>query len=77
MKVKLLVNHRVFFAKGSEIEVDEREGSSLLALGFAEGIEEPKKEPKAEEPKTEKEPVKKAEKPVVKKVNKGGRPKKK
>ncbi len=70
MKVKLLVNHRVFFAKGSEIEVDEREGSNLLALGFAEGIEEPTEEPKAEEPV-------KTEKPVVKKVNKGGRPKKK
>lgn len=77
MKVKLLVNHRVFFAKGSEIEVDEREGSSLLALGFAEGIEEPTEEPKAEEKPVKEEKAVKEVKPVVKKVNKGGRPKKK
>lgn len=74
MKVKLLVNHRVFFAKGSEIEVEEREGLNLLALGFAEGIEELTEEPKAEEKPVKEE---KAVKEVAKKVNKGGRPKKK
>lgn len=64
MKVKLLVNHRVYFAKGSIIEVEEREGKSLLALGFA----------KAEETEAKKDEAEKVEE--VKPVKKAGRPKK-
>lgn len=71
MKVKLLVNHRVLFAKGAEIEVDEREGKNLLALGFAEGItEETPKEESEEVPEEKPKAVKPKEKP------KAGRPKK-
>lgn len=39
MKVKLLVDTRVCFAKGAEIEVDEREAVRLLSLGFAAKVE--------------------------------------
>lgn len=71
MRVKLYVDTLVRFTKGSEVEVDEREAVRLSSLGFGEIVEPEVKteEPKGEEPK--------AEKPVVKKVNKGGRPKKK
>ena len=57
MKIKLLMDQRVIFAKGSEIEVDEREAARLLSLGFAEKIAEKKAvtETKAERPKKKKE----------------------
>lgn len=57
MKIKLLMDQRVIFAKGSEIEVDEREAARLLSLGFAEKIAEKKVvvETKAEKPKKKKE----------------------
>ena len=55
MKIKLLMDQRVIFAKGSEIEVDEREAERLLSLGFASEEKEPVKveaeEAKTEEPK--------------------------
>jgi hypothetical protein len=35
MKIKMLVDSRVFFEKGSTIEVNEREAARLLSLGFA------------------------------------------
>jgi hypothetical protein len=57
MKVKLLMDQRVIFAKGSEIEVDEREAERLLSLGFAEKVAEKKEviqETKAEKPKKKK-----------------------
>ena len=57
MKIKLLMDQRVIFAKGSEIEVDEREAERLLALGFAEKVVEKKEviqETKAEKPKKKK-----------------------
>jgi hypothetical protein len=57
MKIKLLMDQRVIFAKGSEIEVDEREAERLLSLGFAEKVAEKKAvvETKAEKPKKKKE----------------------
>ena len=57
MKIKLLMDQRVIFAKGSEIEVDEREAERLLSLGFAEKVAEKKVvvETKAEKPKKKKE----------------------
>ena len=57
MKIKMLLDSRIFFAKGSEVEVDEREASRLLSLGFAEKIAEKKAvtETKAEKPKKKKE----------------------
>ena len=57
MKIKLLMDQRVVFAKGSEIEVDEREAERLLSLGFAEKVAEKKAvvETKAEKPKKKKE----------------------
>jgi len=57
MKIKMLLDSRIFFAKGSEVEVDEREASRLLSLGFAEKIAEKKVvvETKAEKPKKKKE----------------------
>lgn len=57
MKIKMLLDSRIFFAKGSEIEVDEREAERLLSLGFAEKIAEKKVvvETKAEKPKKKKE----------------------
>lgn len=56
MKIKMLMDSRVFFAKGSEIEVDEREAARLLSLGFAEKVAEKKVvETKAEKPKKKKE----------------------
>jgi hypothetical protein len=58
MKIKLLMDQRVIFAKGSEIEVDEREAERLLSLGFAEKVAEKKEviqETKAEKPKKKKE----------------------
>jgi hypothetical protein len=57
MKIKLLMDQRVIFAKGSEIEVDEREAERLLSLGFAEkvvGKKEVIQETKAEKPKKKK-----------------------
>ena len=53
----MLLDSRIFFAKGSEVEVDEREASRLLSLGFAEKIAEKKVvvETKAEKPKKKKE----------------------
>jgi hypothetical protein len=57
MKIKLLMDQRVIFAKGSEIEVDEREAERLLSLGFAEKVAEKKEviqETKAEKPKKKK-----------------------
>ena len=57
MKIKMLVDSRIFFAKGSEIEVDEREAERLLSLGFAEKVAEKKEviqETKAEKPKKKK-----------------------
>jgi hypothetical protein len=56
MKIKLLMDQRVIFAKGSEIEVDEREAERLLSLGFAEKVAEKKAvvETKAEKPKKKK-----------------------
>lgn len=65
MKVELLVNHRVFFAKGSIIEIEEQEAARLLALGFAK---------KAEKTEAKKVEAEKAEE--VKPVKKAGRPKK-
>ncbi|WP_406022940.1 hypothetical protein [Succinivibrio sp.] len=57
MKIKMLLDSRIFFAKGSEIEVDEREAERLLSLGFAEKVAEKKAvvETKAEKPKKKKE----------------------
>jgi hypothetical protein len=57
MKIKLLMDQRVIFAKGSEIEVDAREAERLLSLGFAEKVAEKKEviqETKAEKPKKKK-----------------------
>ena len=57
MKIKMLLDSRIFFAKGSEVEVDEREASRLLSLGFAEKVAEKKEviqETKAEKPKKKK-----------------------
>lgn len=59
MKIKLLMDQRVIFAKGSEIEVDEREAERLLSLGFAEKLEEVKAEEVKVEVKEEKKPSKK------------------
>ena len=57
MKIKMLLDSRIFFAKGSEVEVDEREAERLLSLGFAEKVAEKKAvvETKAEKPKKKKE----------------------
>jgi hypothetical protein len=57
MKIKMLMDSRIFFAKGSEVEVDEREAERLLSLGFAEKVAEKKAvvETKAEKPKKKKE----------------------
>ena len=54
MKIKMLVDSRIFFAKGSEIEVNEGEAKRLLSLGFAENAEKKTATVKAEEPKAEK-----------------------
>jgi hypothetical protein len=59
MKIKLLMDQRVIFAKGSVIEVDEREAERLLSLGFAEKLEEVKAEEVKVEIKEEKKPSKK------------------
>lgn len=53
MKIKMLVDNRILFAKGSEIEVDEREAVRLLSLGFAEKVED-KPEPEKKASKTAK-----------------------
>ncbi len=57
MKIKMLLDSRIFFAKGSELEVPEGEAARLLSLGFAEKIAEKKAvaETKAEKPKKKKE----------------------
>lgn len=55
MKIKMLVDSRIFFTKGSEIEVNEGEAQRLLSLGFAENAEKKTAtKVKAEEPKAEK-----------------------
>jgi len=59
MKIKLLMDQRVIFAKGSEIEVDEREAERLLSLGFAEKVAEKKAVVKEEKVVEEKKPSKK------------------
>ena len=59
MKIKMLLDSRIFFAKGSVIEVDEREAERLLSLGFAEKLEEVKAEEVKVEVKEEKKPSKK------------------
>lgn len=52
MKIKMLVDSRIFFTKGSEIEVNEGEAKRLLSLGFAENAEKKAAtEVKAEKPK--------------------------
>ena len=58
MKIKLLMDQRVIFAKGSEIEVEEGEAKRLLSLGFAEKVAE-KKAVEVKEVKEEKKPKKK------------------
>ena len=57
MKIKLLMDQRVIFAKGSVLEVGEGEAKRLLSLGFAEKVAEKKAvvETKAEKPKKKKE----------------------
>ena len=42
MKIRMTVDNRVFFAKSTEVEVDEREAKRLLSLGFAEKVTEAK-----------------------------------
>lgn len=59
MKIKLLMDQRVIFAKGSEIEVDEREAERLLSLGFAEKVADKKAVVKEEKVVEEKKPSKK------------------
>lgn len=65
MKIRMLMDNRVFFAKGSEVEVTEGEAKRLLSLGFAKEAEEPVKEVKTEEVKEE--PVKEVKKSNSKK----------
>lgn len=57
MKIKMLVDNRVSFAKGSVLEVDEREAKRLLSLGFAEKFAEVKKVVVEEKPSEEVRPV--------------------
>lgn len=57
MKIKMLVDNRVSFAKGSALEVDEREAKRLLSLGFAEKVAEVKKVVVEEKPSEEVKPV--------------------
>jgi hypothetical protein len=65
MKIRMLMDNRVFFAKGSEVEVTEGEAKRLLSLGFAAKVEEAVK---AEEPEEVKEePVKETKKSNSKK----------
>ena len=59
MKIKLLMDQRVIFAKGSVIEVDEREAERLLSLGFAEKVADKKAVVKEEKVVEEKKPSKK------------------
>lgn len=59
MKIKLLMDQRVIFAKGSEIEVEEGEAKRLLSLGFAEKVAEKKAVVKEEKVVEEKKPSKK------------------
>lgn len=42
MKIKMLMDSRVSFPKGSVIEIEEGEATRLLSLGFAEKVEEKK-----------------------------------
>ncbi len=67
MKIRMLMDNRVFFAKGSEVEVTEGEAARLLSLGFAEKVGESVKEETKEAEATE-EPKEKPVK-VVKKSN--------
>lgn len=61
MKIRMLMDNRVFFAKGSEVEVTEGEAKRLLSLGFAAKVEEAVK---AEEPEKTEEPEEVKEEPV-------------
>jgi hypothetical protein len=52
MKIRMLVDNRVVFTKGSIVDVEEGEANRLLSLGFAEKVEAPKVEtPKVVETK--------------------------
>ena len=52
MKIRMLVDNRVVFTKGSIVDAEEGEANRLLSLGFAEKVEAPKVEtPKVETPK--------------------------
>jgi hypothetical protein len=52
MKIRMLVDNRVVFTKGSIVDVEEVEANRLLSLGFAEKVEAPKVEtPKVVETK--------------------------
>lgn len=46
MKVKMLVDNRVLFSKGSIVDAEDREAVRLLNLGFAVKVEENAEEPK-------------------------------
>lgn len=46
MKIKMLVDNRVLFSKGSVVDAEEREAARLLNLGFAIKAEENAEEPK-------------------------------
>ena len=59
MKIRMLMDNRVFFAKGSEVEVTEGEAKRLLSLGFAEKVADKKAVVKEEKVVEEKKPSKK------------------
>ena len=59
MKIKLLMDQRVIFAKSSILEVNEGEAARLLSLGFAEKVAEKKAGAKEEKVVEEKKPSKK------------------
>lgn len=66
-RVKMLVDSRVSFTKGSIVEVDEAEASRLLSLGFAETVKEKKAAPAPVEAPAEEAPeVKKTKKKEAK-----------
>ena len=54
MKVRLLNDTIVRFAKGSVLEVSEQEASRLIAFRNAEPIEEPEKKPATKTARTRK-----------------------
>ena len=52
MKIRMLVDNRVVFTKGSIVDAEEGEANRLLSLGFAKKVEAPKVEtPKVVETK--------------------------